>query len=163
MNEIWEIDGNRIYELASDGIVNPQSNDGHGAEWSDKEPLILKGCRLETPDREATMGEGHLFTHNGLFSNEGNYLAMIINQPPDGFQSGECYEMAVQHTYSETDCFFLSDIPGYGAVTPYMECPRTAWEQLVPRFMLLSQFSFVDGQLSEDVDKVKARKLGDDR
>ncbi len=150
---LWEIDESRVFVVP--GLR------GKSGTWSDREPIVLRGCRLSV-DAPTSRSGSYLFSRNGQFSNN-SYLVYIGGIPEPslsgGVQKGKCYEMVLAYEHSRNECFFW-DRTRAGIPRNLFDnsCPSDANKQSVPSFRFHSNWGLVDGKLVQD-DRPTVREI----
>ena len=129
-----------------------------GAEWRDKEPIIVRGCRLgiDAPTRRGRAGGYGLFSEDGQFSQD-HYLVFIggPSSLEGGMLKGQCYELVAIFEENHEECFFFDvGIPR----GPFAACPSDGVRQRVPSFTVHFPVALVDGKLTRD-DRENARAI----
>ena len=142
LDVLWGIEQSRVFTVS-------ELKRG-GAVWVDKEPIVMRGCRLgiDAPTKRGRAGVYGLFSEDGQYSP--NHYLVFIGGPSSlkgGFQKGQCYELVATFEESFEECFFFDvGVPR----DPFAPCPSDGLRQRVPSFKVHSEIAIVDGKLTRD-------------
>ena len=141
LNVLWGIEESRVFTVSE--------LERGGAVWTDKEPIVVRGCRLgiEAPTRRGRAGVYGLFSEDGQFSQD-HYLVFVggPSSLQGGMEKGQCYELVATFEESREECFFEVGLPR----APFASCPSDGLRQRVPSFKVHSGIAVVDGKLTRD-------------
>ena len=141
LDVLWDIEQSRVFTVSE--------LERGGAVWVDKEPIVVRGCRLgiDAPTRKGRGGEYALFSADGQFSPD-HYLVFAGGQSSleGGMRKGMCYELVATFEESREECFFEVGLQR----APFASCPSDGLRQRVPSFKVHSEIAIVDGKLTRD-------------
>ena len=110
--------------------------------WYDRQPLVLMGCRANSPPDSKGMHRLYGFSEDGEFG-EDYYLVNVrgFNNDHRPMQP-DCYEMLVRYEETDEYCYWSSNYLTSPPLPPQITGKCPGWTQNTPLFALVSEDSW---------------------